>query len=67
MMVEVSHLVDIGILIVVGYVTFSINNLTNLLVDIAEKHNNLAAMFKEFSQAVVDDMEEIEKALNDQS
>ena len=65
MTVELTHLVDLGLLVVVLYVTYSINNITNLLLDVVEKHNNLSAMFKEFSQAVVEDMEEIERFLND--
>lgn len=66
MTVELTHLVDLGLLVVALYVTYSINNITNLLLDVVEKHNNLSAMFKDFSQAVAEDMEEIERFLNDE-
>lgn len=65
MMIEVTHLIDIGILIVVAYAVYSINTLAVTLNEIADKHNSFVQDMKEFSEAVVEDFQEVERVLNE--
>lgn len=65
MMIEVTHIIDIGILVVVAYAVYSINTLAGLLNEIADKHNTFVQDMKEFSEAVVEDFQEVERVLNE--
>ncbi|WMM95762.1 hypothetical protein CRP403_gp48 [Roseobacter phage CRP-403] len=64
MMVELTHVVDFGLLFVVAYVVYSLNTISSTIRHIAERHNELVRSHQEFAEAVVEDMEEIERFIN---
>lgn len=64
MMVELTHVVDLGLLFVVAYVVYSLNTISSTIRHIAERHNELVISHQEFAHAVCEDMEEIERFIN---
>lgn len=73
MMIEISLLIDIGFIIIALFLLLEAHRVSRILDEIAlsfkelaEKHNNLAQMMQDFSDAVLDDLEEVERVLNEE-
>jgi uncharacterized protein YoxC len=72
-MISISHLIDAGFIIIALLLLWELHKVSTILdevaisfVDLAEKHNTLAQMTQEFSDAVMDDLEEVERVLNEE-
>ena len=72
-MIEISQLIDIGFILIALFLLREAHKVSQILdeiamsfVELAEKHNNLAKMMQDFSDAVIDDLEEVERVLNEE-
>ena len=72
-MIEISQLIDIGFILIALFLLWEAHKVSRILdeiamsfVELAEKHNNLAKMTQDFSDAVIDDLEEVERVLNEE-
>lgn len=72
-MIEISQLIDIGFILIAFFLLWEAHKVSRILdeiamsfVELAEKHNNLAQMTQDFSDAVIDDLEEVERVLNEE-
>ena len=72
-MIEISQLIDIGFIVIALFLLWEAHKTFTILdeialsfVELAEKHNNLAKMMDDFSNAVLEDLEEVERVLNEE-
>jgi hypothetical protein len=65
-MIDIGHLIDLGFIVIAAFICWELNGIQKLMYEIAHKHNNLSENFNQFSQAVVEDLEEVADALNEE-